>query len=274
MGDTAKIRRTITDLGYAKITAIDTDGKPTYGPVTWFAHHEAGGRDYDAQVAGSSGGVWADGREVYAWEDNQGYNLTLTTVGVTDDIDEDWYGLTVLQDGTVEEYANGAEYPQFALVIIEDTTDGVGETSVYYNCHIMQRSAKQGATSEGNGLNPQFPQHSIAARPRLDCFAVKATIPGKTKITTISEPSEATPHVSIAESTATVAIGSTVKLTVDGLYPANATIAWTSGTMSKATVSADGVVTGVAAGTSVITATITVGGTTYTDTCNVTVTGS
>ena len=101
----AKIRRTITDLGYAKITAIDSNGKPTYGTVTWFPHHEAGGREYDAQPAGSSGGIWADGREVYAWEDNQGYNTTVTTVGVTDDIDEDWYGRTVLQNGSVEEYA-------------------------------------------------------------------------------------------------------------------------------------------------------------------------
>ena len=58
MGDTAKIRRTITDLGFAPITEIDADGKPTYGEVVWFAHHEAGGREYDAQPAGSSGGIW------------------------------------------------------------------------------------------------------------------------------------------------------------------------------------------------------------------------
>lgn len=98
MGDTAKIRRTITDLGYAPITAIDADGRPSYSPVIWFPHHEAGGRDYDAQPAGTSGGIYADGREIYAYDDNNGYNVTLTTVGVTDDIDEDWYGLTVSED--------------------------------------------------------------------------------------------------------------------------------------------------------------------------------
>jgi uncharacterized protein YjdB len=270
----ANIRRTITDLGYAPITAIDSDGVPTYGSVVWFVHHEAGGREYNAEPAGSSGSVWADGREVYAWEDSQGYNVTLTTVGVTDDIDEAWYGRTVLESGAVEEYADGAEYPHFALVIVEDTTDGTGETTIFYDCHIQQRSGKQGATSEGNGLNPQFPQHNIAARPRLDCFAVNMTLPSKTKITTIPEPTRATPHVSIAEATASVAVGSTVALTVDSVYPAGATITWTSGATAKAMVSADGVVTGVAAGTSVITATITVGGTTYTDTCNVTVTSS
>ena len=116
-------------------------------------------------------------------------------------------------------------------------------------------------------------ESETVTRPRLDCFAVKATIPGKTKITTISEPSAATPHVSIAESTATVAVGSTVKLTIEGLYPANATITWSSGTQAKATVASDGTVTGVASGSSVITASITVGGTAYTDTCTVTVTG-
>lgn len=274
MSEKARIVRTITDLGYAPITAIDEDGKPTYGPVKWLPHHRAGGRSYDAQPAGNSGGIWADGREVYAYEDNQGYNDIVTTVGVTDDVEEDWYGHTVNEDGSVEEYADGEEYPQFALVIIEDTTDGVGKTTIFYYSHIMQRSAQSGATSEGNGLNPQFPQHNIAHRPRLDCMCVKREIPSKTKITTIPEPSRATPHVSIAEATASVAVGSTVALTVDSVYPAGATITWTSGTTAKASVSADGVVTGVAAGTSVITATITVGGTTYTDTCNVTVTSS
>lgn len=270
----AKIRRTITDLGYAPITDIDADGKPTYGSVVWFAHHEAGGREYDAQPAGSASSIWADGREVYAAEDNQGYNTTLTTIAVTDDIDEDWYGRTVLQDGSVEEYADGAEYPGFALVIIEDTTDGTGETTIFYNCHISQRSGKQGATSEGNGLNPQFPQHNISCRPRLDCMAVMMKIPAKTKISTIPEPSMTAPHVHILENTATVAVGGTKKLTISSVKPDNASITWTSGTTSKATVSSNGTVTGVSAGTSTITASITVSGTSYTDTCTVVVTAS
>lgn len=270
----ARIVRTITDLGYAPITAIDDDGKPTYGEVIWLPHHRAGGRSYDAQPAGTSGGIWADGREVYAYEDNQGYNDTVTTVGVTDDVEEDWYGHTVNADGSIEEYADGKEYPHFALVIIEDTTDGIGKTTIFYDSHINQRSAQSGATSEGSGLNPQFPQHNIAHRPRLDCMCVKMEIPSKTKITTIPEPSAATPHIRIAESTASVAVGATIALTIDSIYPANATVTWTSGTQAKATVSSDGVVSGVAAGTSVITASITVGGTSYTDTCTVTVTSS
>ena len=270
----ARIRRTITDVGYAPITAVSNDGKPTYDSVLWFAHHEAGGRDYDAQPAGNSGGIWADGREVYAYEDNQGYNISLTTVAVTDDIDADWYGRTVNLDGSVEEYSDVYEYPPFALLIIEDTTDGVGETSVYYNCHIQQRSGKQGATSEGNGLNPQFPQHNIAARPRLDCFAVKMTIPGKNKLATVPEPSKANPptdHVNIRQSVVSVLEGSTVKLAISSVYPADAEITWSSSDNTVATVASDGTVSGGSAGTATITASITTTGGTFTDTCTCTV---
>ena len=83
---------------------------------------------------------------------------------------------------------------------------------------------------------------------------------------------ELVPSVSIKEATATVAEGATVTLTIDKVAPITAKVVWTSGTVGKATVAQDGTVTGVSAGSSVITATITVGGSTYTDTCTVTVT--
>lgn len=79
------------------------------------------------------------------------------------------------------------------------------------------------------------------------------------------------PVVAIA-STATVKAGEKVQIPVLALNPAGTTITWTSGTAAKGTVDATGTVTGVAAGTTVITASVTVGGTTYTDTCTVTVT--
>lgn len=80
------------------------------------------------------------------------------------------------------------------------------------------------------------------------------------------------PSVDIKEATATVAATETVKLTIKEVVPYGAKVVWTSGTVAKATVAQDGTVTGVASGSSVITATITVGGSTYTDTCTVTVT--
>lgn len=266
----ANLRRTIARLGYAPITAVSDDGKPTYGTVKWLASDKAGGREYSASPAGTSNSIWADGKEVYASESNQGYEITLTTLAVCDDIDEDWYG-NFVDTGFVEEYGGDIEYPHFALVIVEDTTDGTGETTIFYDCHITQRSQKTGKTSEGQGLDPQFPEHQIACRPRQDCMAVKMVKAQKTLITSIPEPSQAGPHIYIREDTATCAASGSVQLHISALSPANATVTWASSAEAKATVS-DGLVSGVAAGKTNITASITVDGTTYSDTCAVTVT--
>lgn len=63
----------------------------------------------------------------------------------------------------------------------------------------------------------------------------------------------------------------TVELTATTV-PAGQTVTWTSGSTSVATVS-DGTVTGVAAGNTIITASVTKDGVTSTDTCTVVVTG-
>ena len=72
-------------------------------------------------------------------------------------------------------------------------------------------------------------------------------------------------------STASVEVGSTTQLTAT-ISPSNATnqnVSWSSGNTSVATVASDGTVTGVSAGTTIITVTTADGN--YTDTCTVTV---
>lgn len=80
------------------------------------------------------------------------------------------------------------------------------------------------------------------------------------------------PSVALDKSTATVAANSTVSLTATTI-PAGETVTWSSDDTSVATVSS-GTVTGVAAGSATITASITVGGVTKTDKCVVTVTAA
>lgn len=77
-------------------------------------------------------------------------------------------------------------------------------------------------------------------------------------------------YVKLDKKTATVAVEGTTTLTADK-YPSSATVTWASSDSTKATVS-NGTVTGVAAGTATITASITSNGKTYSDTCVVTVT--
>lgn len=79
----------------------------------------------------------------------------------------------------------------------------------------------------------------------------------------------ATPSISVSQ-TATVRVGVTLQLTATTV-PDTATVTWTSADETIATVSDAGVLTGVAEGETTVTGSITVGGTTYTDTCAVTV---
>lgn len=80
------------------------------------------------------------------------------------------------------------------------------------------------------------------------------------------------PSVTLDQNEVTIEASDTVTLKAS-TYPAGETVTWTSSNTSAATVSS-GVVTGVAAGKTTITASITVGGNTYTDTCAVTVTAA
>lgn len=272
MAAKAKLPRSIKNVGYAMITSVDNNtGKPTYGDVQWLVHNEAGGREYTAEPKGEVSSIWADGQEVYGEEENCGYDLTLILLSVIDDIDEDWLNRVVASDGSYsEEYADTGEYPHFALLIIEDTTDGVGQTRVFYDCHVTKRPTESGKTSEGGALDPMFPEYAISAVPREDCGCVERKIKAKTKISAVPEPSLAGNHIRI-QNALTVTVGSVLTIPIISKNPSNAAVTWTSGTTAKATVSNTGDVTGVAAGESVITATITVDGQTYTDTCTVTV---
>ena len=272
MAAKAKLPRSIKNVGYALITAVDNStGKPTYGSVKWLVHNEAGGREYSAEPKGEVSSIYADGIEVYGEEENCGYDITLTLLAFIDDTDEDWLNRVVDTNGNwVEEYADTGEYPHFALLIIEDTTDGVGQTLIFYDCHVTKRPTESGKTSEGGALDPMFPEYAISAIPREDCSCVERKIKGKTKISTVVEPSLAGPHINI-QKTMEITAGSTANVPINSVNPSNATVSFSSGTESVATVSSAGVVTGVAAGTSVITASITVSSTTYTDTCTCTV---
>lgn len=191
MAAKTKLPRSIKNIGYAMITSVDDNtGKPTYDEIKWMVHNEAGGREYSAEPKGEVSSIWADGQEVYGEEENCGYDLTVILLAMIDDTDEDWLNRVVDENGEfVEEYADTGEYPHFALVIIEDTTDGVGQTRIFYDCHCTKRPSVSGKTSEGGALDPMFPEYSITSMPREDCACVERKIKSKKKITTIPEPS-------------------------------------------------------------------------------------
>ncbi len=88
-----------------------------------------------------------------------------------------------------------------------------------------------------------------------------------------STPPTPTPSITLSPTTASVVVGLTVTLTATIENANGATVNWTSSNSDVATVSG-GVVTGVAAGTTTITATINVSGTPYSASCLISVTES
>ena len=81
------------------------------------------------------------------------------------------------------------------------------------------------------------------------------------------------PMVLLNKHLVTVAKDATVTLTAETV-PAGETVAWTTSNSTYADVTSGGVVSGEAVGTAIITASITVDGITYTDTCTVVVTAA
>jgi len=82
--------------------------------------------------------------------------------------------------------------------------------------------------------------------------------------------SAASPEITLDRANVSLTVGDTIQL-YPTTTPAGETVTWTSSAGTKASV-VNGLVTGLDAGTAVITAKITVSAVDYTDTCNVTVT--
>ena len=270
----AKIKKGITGLAFAMATlSTDAQGNQsiTYGPIENLVTTTSGGREYSSDPRGDSQSVYADSVKVYGDTVNDGYDLNVTILSVLDRVvQKKWLQMQQTENG-IAEYANVGEMPYFALIIYEDTSDGVGQTSIYYWCQASGRPSDAGKTAEGGNFDWAYPQIPLAATPRPTDNLVRLLIDGKTKLTSLPE---ATHQAGIELATHKIALKVDDEYTLSALtYPANATITWTSGSSSVATV-ADGVITAEGTGNTIITASITDSGVTYTDTCTVVVTAT
>ena len=270
----AKMKKGITGLAFA-IATLNTDAQGnqtiTYGPIENLVTTTSGGREYSLDPRGDSQSVYADSTKVYGDTVNDGYDLSVTLLSVLDRVvQKKWLQMQQTDNG-IAEYANVGEMPYFALIIYEDTSDGVGQTSVYYWCQASGRPSDAGKTAEGGNFDWAFPQIPLAATPRPTDKLVRLLIDGKTRLTTLPE---ATHQAGVELASHKLSLVEDDEHTLTALtYPAGATVTWTSGSSSVATVS-DGVITAEGAGNTIITASITDSGVTYTDTCTVVVTAA
>lgn len=271
----AKMKKGITGLAFALATlTVDAQGNQsiTYGAIENLVTTTSGVREYSLDPRGDSQSVYADSVKVYGDTVNDGYDLNVTILSVLDRVvQKKWLQMQQTENG-IAEYANVGEMPYFALIIYEDTSDGVGQTSIYYWCQASGRPSDSGKTAEGGNFDWAYPQIPVAATPRPTDTLVRLLIDGKEKLTTLPEATHQA-GIELAEHSITLAADDEYTLGVLK-YPANASVTFTSGSSSVATVTSGGVITAEGTGNTIITASITDSGVTYTDTCTVVVTAT
>ena len=112
---------------------------------------------------------------------------------------------------------------------------------------------------------------AVTVNTALDLIANKAGFFDSVQTPDTIQAKTVTPSVTVIPSRAEVDAGSKIQLQAV-VIPASAAVTWSSSSSTYATVDAStGEVTGESAGTATITASITVDGTSYTDTCALTV---
>ena len=275
MADKAKMKKGILGLTYWKATASTdpTTGAVTvtYGAAKQLKTLTSGGREYSLEPRGDSQSVYADSVKVYGDVLNDGYDLDLTTLSLLDgQIQTDWLQYEETEDGLAE-YANVPEMPYFGLAIYEETSDGEGLTTFFPWVQASGRPSDAGKTAEGGQFDWAFPTIPLAATPRPSDKLVRLLIKGKTRLTQVPG-AEQIPGIELSEHLINLKVDDEFTLTALTV-PAGATVTWSEGSSSVATVSG-GVVTAAGAGNTIITASITDSGVTYTDTCTVVVTAT
>ena len=272
------MKKGITGIAYAMAHYDKQAGTLTYDAPRYLPSAVAGGREYSANPRGDSQKVYADSIAVYGDTINDGYDLDLTLLSTFDNqFREDL--LNEVDDGNgIAEYANVTEFPYMAIIIHEDTSDGVGLTSVYYYCQASGRPSDSGKTAEQGNFDFEFPQYPVVASPRPTDRLVRYQIPGTEHLQEVPEPSNVVaPDVILSRSNLTMTVGDhatiPVKVTPTSEYSSVTTSATGVDKVDASYISSDHTVhiAATGAGTSVVTASITVDGTTYSDSCKVTV---
>jgi hypothetical protein len=269
----ASMKRSLVGATYFMANADfdPTTGQTTvsYGPAKHLNSYKSGTRKYDLNPVGDNVEVWADGFKVYNENSNGGYELGLELLSLLDkDLLVDWLNY-IRVSGGVAESADVAEMPYFGLAIYEQTSDGVGQTLWFPWVQANGRPSDSGKTAEGTSFDFEFPNFPLKATPNPEDKYVMYKLDGKDRLA-VPPSGTQIPGVQLSAHYAELVEDDTLTLTA-ATAPSGQTITWSSGSTSVATV-ADGVITAEGEGNTIITASITVDGVTYTDTCTVIVT--
>lgn len=263
---------------YAKVLSDDSSGI-TYGPVKDFAGVSEIGRETDS----SSEAHYYNNVPAVVIEstgaDTVNINSSAIPLNIVAEITGQYFdqvtGMFVEQERTPVYFAFGYRtqktdgtdvlvwrskgtfsIPSSTHNTQDNSTDANGQSLVYTGISTTAKSTKTGkpfkAVNVDTSINP------VDADEFLGTVQTPDTVTANT------------PSIALGRSAASMAVNGSVTLTATTV-PANAVVTWTSSDEDIAMVT-NGEVLGVAAGSATITASITVDGSTYTATCDVTVT--
>lgn len=259
------------------VNPITGEVTTTYGaPKRW-----AGAVSIGLSNNASQEDFYADDGVFYVTSSASSYEGDFESASVPRSFKKDIYGFLEDSNGALIETKNPVtKYFAFAY---ETSGDVGGQRTIFYKCSASIPEASSATTEDGTEVQTQTV--TIKAIGRAD----EVTIGGEKRQliqatlnkgdagydTFFSAPYVpasvvVTPSVTL-QGSATVAKDDSIQL-VAQTVPAGAEVTWASSAEEKATVDENGIVTGVATGTSNITASISVDDVTYSDTCVVTVT--
>lgn len=255
--DRNKVRFNLKNVHYAPLT-FSASGSPVFAapiPIP-------GAVSLSLNANGTPENFYADGGVYYVINNNMGYNGDLEIALIPQSFSVDELGEELDGNGVLIENSE-RQLGHFAL-LFEFDGDVNQIRHVMYNCTASRPSVS--SQTKEDETEVQTESINITAAPvkmkGISKPVVKARSGSNTADSTyqgwydeVYKPTGASDNVSI-EGDDSVAVGSTITLTAT-TYPAGQAVTWESLDEDNATVTSEGVVTGVAAGTATIKATLT-----------------
>lgn len=263
-----KIKYGLSKVHYSVVTETTVGGvtTSTYGPVkAW-----PGAVNISLDAQGDDSNFYADNGIYYNIGNNQGYQGDLETALVPEDVEIAVMGQTKDANGVVTETSDDVK--KYIAIMFQFELDASGRRFVLYRCSLSRHAVSSSTKAET--VDPQTDSVTITATPRPDDNKVKAYADKDSaayanwfNAVYVASP---VPAVEINTHYIALTAGETAQLTATTV-PAGATVTWSSSSTSVVSVD-DGELTAEGAGNAIVTASITDGGVSYTDTCTVVVT--
>lgn len=276
--------RGVCDLVYAEVTKDDATGY-----VTGTVKPLAGVAEIAKTSTGSSEAHWYDNIPACVVTSQGNDTVTITTSAIPLDVLADITGQVWDEDtgtyiegekvakmfaiGYKTQATNGDEYyvwrlkgsftsPDQTNSTLNDSTDANGQELTYTGISTTYKFQKNNK-----------PAMAVTVNTALDRIANKAQFFNTVQTPDTIVPGSVVPEVVLDRSNISVEVGETLQLNAI-TKPVGETVTWSMSSGSTYASVANGLVTGLAEGSATVTASITVGGVTYTDTCAVTVTAA